>query len=361
MILKKVEDYLDKFDSLSKKNFLKSLENHIFDLHNHHFESCKEYKNLSNNLFNNFYKKNNIDITKIPFLPVDAFKINKLISCKEENVFKVLKSSGTTGQIPSSIFLSRENAKNQSLGLSKIFSSFTNLKRPNLIIMDSPELIKDRGSFNARVAGIIGFRSLCRKVIYGLDSEYKVNISQIESFINQNEGEDILIFGFTWIIYKYLLTKKLPLSTRKKLSKSLLIHGGGWKKIQSLAVNKADYNNMVRKYMGVEKVISYYGMIEQTGSIFMECEKGYLHTNPLAHVIARSQDNLAICPPLEKGYCQVLSCLPTSYPGHSLLTDDIIEIKYENNCPCGRKGTAFIIHGRAKKAEIRGCSDTFKK
>ena len=361
MILKKVKDYLDKFDSLSKKDFLKSLEKHIFDLHDHHSDSCEEYKILSKNFFNNNQKTNNFDITTIPFLPVDAFKKNKLLSCEEENIFKVLKSSGTTGQIPSSIFLSRENAKNQSIGLSKIFSLFTNFKRPNLIIIDSPELIKDRGSFNARVAGIIGFRSLCRKVIYGLDSEYRVNISKIESFINENEGEDILIFGFTWIIYKYFLTEKLPQSIRKKLSKSLLIHGGGWKKIESLAVNKEAYNNIVKEFIGVEKVISYYGMIEQTGSIFMECEKGYLHTNPLAHVIARSQEDLTICPPLEKGFCQVISCLPTSYPGHSLLTDDIIEIKYENNCPCGRKGTAFIIHGRAKKAEIRGCSDTFKK
>ena len=361
MILKKVKHYLDKFDSLSKKEFLQSLEKHIIDLHKHHYKSCEEYKNLSNILFNKKYEENNIDISEIPFLPVDAFKNNKLISCKEENIFKVLKSSGTTGQIPSSIFLSRENAKNQSIGLSKIFSLFTNFKRPNLIIIDSPDLIKDRGSFNARVAGIIGFRSLCRKVIYGLDSEYKVNISKIESFINQNEGEDFLIFGFTWIIYKYFLTQKLPLSIRKKLSKSLLIHGGGWKKIESIAVNKESFNNMVKEYIGVDKVISYYGMIEQTGSIFMECEKGYLHTNPLAHVIARSQEDLTICPPHEKGYCQVISCLPTSYPGHSLLTDDVVEIKYENNCPCGRKGKAFLIHGRAKKAEIRGCSDTFKK
>ena len=179
MILKKVKDYLDKFDSLSKNEFLKSLEKHVLDLHNHHFESCEEYKLLSKKFFDKSYEENDIDISQIPFLPVDAFKNNKLLSCKEENVFKVLKSSGTTGQIPSSIFLSRENAKHQSIGLSKIFSLFTNFKRPNLIIMDSPELIKDRGSFNARVAGIIGFRSLCRKVIYGLDSEYRVNFSKL--------------------------------------------------------------------------------------------------------------------------------------------------------------------------------------
>ena len=98
-------------------------------------------------------------------------------------------------------------------------------------------------------------------------------------------------------------------------------------------------------------------MIEQTGSIF-ECEDGYLHDNPLVSIIAR--DTIAWIPETEvKGLAQVISGIPSSYPGHSLLTDDIISIK-AGICSCGRKGKRFEVHGRMVKAEIRGCSDAYE-
>ena len=49
--------------------------------------------------------------------------------------------------------------------------------------------------------------------------------------------------------------------------------------------------------------------------------------------------------------------MPTSYPGHNILTEDIGEIIGEDDCKCGLKGKYFKIYGRAKEAEMRGCSD----
>ena len=59
----------------------------------------------------------------------------------------------------------------------------------------------------------------------------------------------------------------------------------------------------------------------------------------------------------KKGLIQLLSLLPTSYPGHNILTEDIGEIVGEDNCKCGLKVKYFLVNGRAKEAEIRGCSD----
>ena len=61
----------------------------------------------------------------------------------------------------------------------------------------------------------------------------------------------------------------------------------------------------------------------------------------------------------ETGIIQVVSTIPESYPGHSLLTEDEGCILGEDDCPCGRKGKYFKINGRLKNAEIRGCSDTY--
>ena len=58
------------------------------------------------------------------------------------------------------------------------------------------------------------------------------------------------------------------------------------------------------------------------------------------------------------GLIQLFSLLPISYPGHSILTEDIGEIVDDDNCECSSQGTRFLVHGRAKQSEIRGCSDT---
>ena len=58
----------------------------------------------------------------------------------------------------------------------------------------------------------------------------------------------------------------------------------------------------------------------------------------------------------KKGFIQLISLLPSSYPGHSILTEDLGEI-VNNSCECSSLGKKFKVHGRIKKAEIRGCSD----
>ena len=63
----------------------------------------------------------------------------------------------------------------------------------------------------------------------------------------------------------------------------------------------------------------------------------------------------------ETGLIQVSSVLPRSYPGHVLLTEDEGRILGEDDCPCGRKGKYFEILGRVKRAEVRGCSDTYEQ
>ena len=63
----------------------------------------------------------------------------------------------------------------------------------------------------------------------------------------------------------------------------------------------------------------------------------------------------------ESGIIQLLSVLPYSYPGHSILTEDEGVLLGEDDCDCGRLGKYFKIVGRLKEAEIRGCSDTYEK
>ncbi|MNL61744.1 Acyl-protein synthetase, LuxE [compost metagenome] len=90
----------------------------------------------------------------------------------------------------------------------------------------------------------------------------------------------------------------------------------------------------------------------------MECEEGNLHAPDYADVLVR--DPLTLEPVVfgHPGLIQVLSTLPRSYPGHSLLTEDLGTIHGEDDCPCARLGKYFSVAGRLPAAELRGCSDT---
>jgi len=187
-----------------------------------------------------------------------------------------------------------------------------------------------------------------------------INFSEIEVFLDKHKDENILIFGFTFIVWDLFYKKILNSNAKIDLKKGILIHGGGWKKLIEQSVSDEIFKSSLKKLCNLEKIYNYYGMVEQTGSIFIQCEEGHLHCSNYSDVKIRNSD-FSIAKTNQRGIIQVLSILPKSYPGHSLLTEDEGELLGEDDCLCGRNGKYFKVHGRIKKAEIRGCSDTFTK
>ena len=143
------------------------------------------------------------------------------------------------------------------------------------------------------------------------------------------------------------------------LSRAVVLHGGGWKKLAGEAVSTWDFRDGLQKVGRVSRVHDYYGMVEQTGSIHLECEAGHLHASIFSDVVIRRPFDFSPADMGEKGLIQVISILPTSYPGHSLLTEDEGVVLGEDDCTCGRLGKYFAVTGRVKNAELRGCSDTY--
>ena len=127
--------------------------------------------------------------------------------------------------------------------------------------------------------------------------------------------------------------------------------------MQDIEVDKKKFKKNLYDKLKISKVYNYYGMIEQTGSIFTECEKcSCFVTSIFSEVLVRDK-NFKIVKDGKRGLIQLLSVLPTSYPGHNILTEDIGEIISDKKCDCSKKGTRFLVHGRVEEAEIRGCSD----
>jgi len=163
------------------------------------------------------------------------------------------------------------------------------------------------------------------------------------------------------MVYQHFYKELIKHGIKLDLSDAVLLHGGGWKKLISEAISSEDFKKKLNDVCGITHVHDYYGMVEQTGSIYLECEYGHLHASVFSDIIIRRPYDFSVAGVGEKGIIQVVSVLPESYPGHSLLTEDEGVLLGEDNCSCGRKGKYFKIVGRLKNAEIRGCSDTYAK
>ena len=346
--------------SLIKDDKEKLLTEKLVKLTEYHKHNCQEYKKILDKLS---YDSSNIKTYyDIPFLPVRLFKEYSLYSIPDEEIFKTMTSSGTTGQAVSKIVLNRSVAANQQKALVKIVSDFAGASRLPMLIIDSPSVIKNRLMFSARGAGILGFSIFGTDRTYALDDEMRININVILDFLERHKGQPILLFGFTFMIWQFFYKELKKIKNHGiDLSNGILIHGGGWKKLANEAVSKDAFKKALFEVCGLKHIHDYYGMVEQTGCIYMECEYGHLHTSIYSDVITRRPKDFSLCSIGEKGIIQVVSFLPESYPGHSLLTEDEGVILGEDDCSCGRKGKYFEILGRIKNAEIRGCSDTYER
>ena len=296
----------------------------------------------------------------VPMLPVSVFKELSLKSVPEEAVFKMLTSSGTSGQRVSQIYLDAETAANQQQVLYRIIADFTGENRIPYLVLDTKKTLRDRKMFSARGAGILGFSLLASRTCYALDENMELDIPAVQNFLAEHRNEPVLAFGFTFIIYKHVIRVLEEKKIRLDIPNGILIHGGGWKNLITEAVSPEEFKARITATTGIARISNYYGMAEQTGCIYMECSEGHLHASIWSDVLFRRAKDFSVCGVGEQGIVQVLSPLPGSYPGHSLLTEDTGVLLGEDDCPCGRLGKYFSITGRIPRAEVRGCSDTYE-
>ena len=340
--------------SLNKKDKIQFFLKEINILNKYHYKHSKEYKKIIDFLNYNLISKN---LEELPFLSTRLFKEFKLLSIPSKKIFKVLHSSGTTGNVQSQIYLDKENAKNQMQVLSKILLSVIGSKRLPMLIIDKNSKNNNVKLLSAKSAAINGFSFFGKNHTYLLNNQNEIDYKILNNFLNEYGDKKFLVFGFTSLIYENLYKKILVDSCSKNFSNAILIHGGGWKKMEKIHVNNLEFKEKLNKKLNIKKIYNYYGLVEQTGSIFFECESCSCFVASVFSEILVRDKYLKVIKNGKKGFLQLISLLPSSYPGHSILTEDIGEIIENDDCDCRKYGTRFLVHGRSSQSEVRGCSD----
>jgi ribosomal protein S28E/S33 len=294
-------------------------------------------------------------VADLPWLPVRMFKHHVLKSVADHEVFKVLTSSGTAGDV-SRIYLDKAAAAEQSRMLSRTLQTVLGPRRLPMIVVETQAVIKDPRQFSARGAGMLGMIGFGRNHAYVLDEEGEADVGALRAFLAKHGGEPFLIFGFTFMVWLYLY--EIARRESLDLSNGILIHSGGWKKLIDRAVDNAEFRRRLADDIGLTTVHNFYGMVEQIGTIFLEGPSGgSLYCPDFADVIVRDPETWEELPTGQEGLIEVVSTLPRSYPGNVLLTEDrgVVHGIDDGDWP----GKRFSVLGRLPRAEARGCSDTF--
>ncbi|MFF5080558.1 acyl-protein synthetase [Actinoplanes sp. NPDC000266] len=318
----------------------------------HHREKCEPYERI---LAASGYTPAD-SIAGLPWLPVRLFKNLELKSIPDDEIYKVLTSSGTTGEV-SKIYLDKESAAEQTRRLGATVQSVLGPKRLPMILVDTKAMLKDRKSFSARGAGVLGMSNFGRNHVWALDGEGHVDLPALKEFLEKYGNEPFLIFGFTYLVWLHLY--EVARDNGLDLSNGILIHSGGWKKLIDQAVSPEEFRARLAG-VGLTSVHNYYGMIEQIGTVFLEGKSGgSLYCPDFADIVIRNPQTWEEQPVGEPGLIEVISTLPTSYPGHIILTEDlgVVHGIDDGDWP----GKRFSVLGRLPRAEARGCSDTYRE
>lgn len=320
----------------------------------HHLASCLEYRRI----FPDLAPATRVE--ELPYLHVSAFKhVHFLTQNGEIKHERILNSSATSSNRPSKITLDRRSGELQAKSSQAILRDFIGPEKRPLIILDSKEALIQRGAVSARIAAGLALRPFATRVYFGLesqDSDSRVHWDRLADAFE--EMDSLVVYGFTWVLWRLWAGNDMPkdIAARLREVKVTYVHSGGWKKLELERVASAKFNERLQEISGPgSKVIDYYGLVEQNGVIFPECEQGWRHVPVWAEVVARDPYTYAPCLG-RPGQLQLMNVTPQGAPYHSVLTEDLGEV-WDDPCLCGRSGRRFRLLGRLPKSEIRGCAN----
>ena len=340
----------------AKREYLRAQLAMLLD---HHRQRCPGYARIAED-WQHHAPVDDWTLEQYPFVPVTVFKEFELKSTEEP--VSAIESSATTSKLSSRIFADRETKKRQALSANKILGDFVGHEKRPYLVFDVEDTVRGDKSFSARGAAIMSLAHLASEFLFVMRRDgdgLAIDRKALEAALEKVGDGPFLAYGFTYILYQaHEAFASMGLPSIPAHPNSRLLHSGGWKKLESIAVDKSAFNRHVAGVWELppENVIDFYGTVEQVGVPYPDGEDGLKHVPYWAEVLIRRPDTLEVAEPGEVGLIQLVSALPLAAPNHSVLTEDLGRIVHLDDAD-GRRGTAFVFEGRAPRSELRGCSD----
>jgi Acyl-protein synthetase, LuxE len=323
----------------------------------HHRAACAPYRRIVDVLGGG--ERTYTRTADVPWLPVGLFVSHELVSVPAEQIAATLHpSSGGAGQRSARIHLDRATLERQRRAMALVLRHLLGPAPMPMLIVERAAALEQLPPSGARGAVLRSLMALGHEPRFVLDQDEQLDVDGLAGFLAGHGAAPFAIIGHTTTVWSRLYP---PLAARGlDLRHGILIHGGGRKRPGDPLIDGATLKARLQAAAGLERIHNIYGVAEQTGAFLVEGEDGLLYPPAFADVVIRDPMTFEEMPTGKAGVVQLVSALPTSYPGHSLLTEDLGVVERVDIDVCGRMGKAVRIIGRAPRVQARGAGDPYR-
>ena len=298
-----------------------------------------QYQALNNPIYSEFIRLLNRDfaginsIRRIPFLPIEFFKSNKVITGNLEAEI-VFESSGTSRQAHARHYVSDKHQYIRSF--SKCFKLFLGDPSQYCILALLPSYL-EKGSSS---------------LVFMVDTLIKATNDPLSGFflndqqrlaeklkIVESEGKKTILLGVAFALLEF--AEQFPM----QLKKTIVMETGGMKG-RRREITRTELHSQLRKSFGVDKIYSEYGMTELLSQAYSFGD-GLFRAPPWMKILIRNPyDPFELFTEGTSGGINVID-LANINSCSFIQTDDFGRLNSD--------GT-FEVLGRMDSAELRGCN-----
>jgi len=297
------------------------------------------YQAQENEVYKNFLNFLKIDYTtishtnEIPFLPIQFFKKNDIISGKRA-VEKVFTSSGTTGMTTSKHLVTDLALYHYSL--EKCFEQFYGPLSDYTIFALLPSYLERNGS------------SLIDMVEYWIDKSnspqsgfYLYNHDELYKNLLAHEktGKKAILIGVSFALLDFVENYKM------NLKNTIVMETGGMKG-RKKEITREELHHILKEGFGTNEIHSEYGMTELLSQAYSRGDLTFKTPSWMRILIRETEDPFRYVPEGKTGGVNVIDL--ANYNSISFIATDDLGKKIKPN--------QFEILGRFDHSDIRGCN-----
>lgn len=273
-------------------------------------------------------------LTDLPFLPVEFFRNNRIISGGDP-VQKIFESSGTTGNLTSRHYVCDTGLYTESFLRS--FNLFYGDPSAYMIAALLPSYTERENSSLVYMADTL--ISMSRSKLSGFYRENEESLIR-NIATAKNEGQNVLLLGVSFALLD-LAEKEAP-----DLSGVIIMETGGMKGRRK-EITRAELHAILTKSFNVPAIHSEYGMTELLSQAYSKGD-GIFYCPPWMKIILRdTQDPLTLfTEPGRTGGINIIDAA-NLYSCSFISTGDLGRL---------REDGGFEVLGRFDSSDIRGCN-----
>ncbi|MGJ8665645.1 MAG: acyl transferase [Patiriisocius sp.] len=296
----------------------------------HQYKTIEVYRRFCNHL--NINSAAVKKVSEIPFLPIEFFKSDRLIS-EENNSEKIFTSSGTTGSITSKHYIASLALYEESFikGFERMYGDIEDYT----ILALLPSYLEREGSSLVYMVDALIKKSKQQKSDF-----YLKNLKDLANALLEQEkhGKKTILLGVSYALLDLIEMQQF------NLKHTIVMETGGMKGRRKEMI-KEELHKVLTIGFGVSKIHSEYGMTELLSQAYSS-GKGLFNCPPWMQILTRDTEDPLTLIEGKTGGINVIDL--ANFHSCSFIATQDLGKKFADG--------SFEILGRFDASDIRGCN-----